>query len=240
MNQHSARYALQWGRARRRGRTWRFHGRSYGLIARLQWGRARRRGRTPENRRGLPLQNMLQWGRARRRGRTLIGGTDGSAVSSFNGAAPEGAEERSGSPMRPTNTKLQWGRARRRGRTVVRVSMSEFFTERFNGAAPEGAEELSGGSQAVGVDHTLQWGRARRRGRTYPSRWGGCWRGRAASMGPRPKARKNVLVWRAVQAARRLQWGRARRRGRTDSFRERAHWVPWASMGPRPKARKNA
>ena len=134
---------------------------------------------------------------------------------SFNGAAPEGAEEPFFIFLTPvTLFALQWGRARRRGRTHHRA---------FRHAAL----------------HRLQWGRARRRGRTQrpaPTPAGS----RAPSMGPRPKARKNGADEPRRRGQRHLQWGRARRRGRT-------RLVPLllliqvstASMGPRPKARKN-
>ena len=61
----------------------------------LQWGRARRRGRTlyPIGQRRNAV--MLQWGRARRRGRTPHHTIHhDERCQRFNGAAPEGAEER--------------------------------------------------------------------------------------------------------------------------------------------------
>ena len=110
------------------------------------------------------------------------------------------------------SAQLQWGRARRRGRTGHAPRPGSRRT-RFNGAAPEGAEELAQ-LPTCGRSPSLQWGRARRRGRTLQSPQYDS-RAVVASMGPRPKARKN------------------------DADGQRVLNIIVASMGPRPKARKN-
>ena len=202
---------LQWGRARRRGRTGIRRQKGGGQGA-LQWGRARRRGRTQRCVTQCGRGFSLQWGRARRRGRTPSGLSRLALLLA-----------------------LQWGRARRRGRTHVVVAMMQSLIAR------------------------LQWGRARRRGRTFRYRCEAPVPA-AASMGPRPKARKNRSDdWRAGApwsrfngaapegaeehstpramkrlVRRRLQWGRARRRGRTSTSRCRSRDC-WCFNGAAPE-----
>ena len=229
--------ALQWGRARRRGRTHRLAG-TWASWGWLQWGRARRRGRTQSHCRG----GCPTW---RFNGAAPEGAEERSVVRfvstcryGFNGAAPEGAEERPQAPRPRGAQAASMGprpKARKNGRNLSpRVAAVLGFNgaapegaeehrtraetdgalQGFNGAAPEGAEEPAGTGSAHRRVPRLQWGRARRRGRTELAKWPFALV-TLASMGPRPKARKNSPV------------------GRVEAVRD------VASMGPRPKARKN-
>ena len=180
----------------------------------------------------------------------------------FNGAAPEGAEERElfgrGAAR---DLRLQWGRARRRGRTysvfaesisIADASMGPrpkarknvihplfllHFTAASMGPRPKARKNLSSVATVTGSDG-LQWGRARRRGRTQPT-----------SSTPttfstlqwgRARRRGRTILTRCPTSPRpSLQWGRARRRGRTRTYSRAQVVDALASMGPRPKARKN-
>ena len=212
---------------------------SLSIVVALQWGRARRRGRTEFEATPEAEIKPLQWGRARRRGRTVRASEGSSArTRRFNGAAPEGAEER----------------------TAERAPAQR---ERcFNGAAPEGAEERRTASGSSSYVQSASMGprpKARKNacGTVYPARGQS-----TASMGPRPKARKNSprqATFAGLSsfngaapegAEERLQWGwffadvssfnGAAPEGAEELPSIDGHFSGWvASMGPRPKARKN-
>ena len=213
---------------------------------------------------GLPF-SLLQWGRARRRGRTQLPNNRRGRTSSFNGAAPEGAEE-----------------------PGVCVARTAEFLIRFNGAAPEGAEEPRSGDSQGGETQASMGPRPKARknshhGRGRPRGWT-CFNGAApegaeeqtrstsappslrgsngaapegaeepswaalmrraadASMGPRPKARKNANngILRRIKPSGASMGPRPKARKNVRCSCRTQNPKGCASMGPRPKARKNA